>query len=464
MLTIGIAVLAGRRAVAARVGIWLGGMLITAGFWYGRNLVHAVNPFPQIDKLGPIDLPGPDQGGFYPREPHKLSEYYNDPDIWQDFFFPVLDDRLGPAVAADPRFCGGRPGRGPDLGGKLADAAARDHRHRRRSRLRLHAADRLRGAWASRPGSTPTCATSRPPLVIGLVLLPLVPALRRRPWPWVADRRLGLLVLQGTFRLDSGGGFPIDPSPSWDFGHLDESLELAILLVGVPAGLVAAARAGVRRWVLVGVGCAALVVAVVLGRHPAGAVPRRPLPGQRRPAARGRLPLDPGVDARSRSSASETTDSRIGVVGRASAFGQYFFYGDDLSNHVQYLGEELRRGTFRQIAQCSSCAARSTRATTTTSWSRPASAARQASRPRSSGSAVTRQRSRSSGPGVPPGTSVTSPGSSSSSGELDPSTCAAAERDFRKAKAQERTAKQAEFAALERSLGEDLDEDGTVGR
>ena len=41
-----------------------------------------------------------------------------------------------------------------------------------------------------------------------------------------------------------------------------------------------------------------------------------------------------------------------GWSGRASAFGQYFFYGDDLSNHVQYLGNELRRGTFRQIDEC----------------------------------------------------------------------------------------------------------------
>ena len=59
---------------------------------------------------------------------------------------------------------------------------------------------------------------------------------------------------------------------------------------------------------------------------------------------------------------------------------------------------------------------------------------------------------------------MTWPGSSSSTGELDPSTCPAAERDFRKAKAREQTAKAAEFAALERSLGEDLDEDGEVGR
>ena len=29
------------------------------------------------------------------------------------------------------------------------------------------------------------------------------------------------------------------------------------------------------------------------------------------------------------------------MVGRASAFGQYFFYGNDLSNHVQYVGQVL---------------------------------------------------------------------------------------------------------------------------
>ena len=96
VLTIGIAVLAGRRQWPRAMGIWLGGMLITAGFWYGRNIWHAVNPFPQIDKLGPINLPGPDQADFYPRQPHSLSEYYNDTGVWDQFFFPVLEKRLGP--------------------------------------------------------------------------------------------------------------------------------------------------------------------------------------------------------------------------------------------------------------------------------------------------------------------------------------------------------------------------------
>jgi hypothetical protein len=47
-------------------------------------------------------------------------------------------------------------------------------------------------------------------------------------------------------------------------------------------------------------------------------------------------------------------DKRIGISGRATAFGQYFFYGGDLSepNYVQYIGEELRRGTFRPINVC----------------------------------------------------------------------------------------------------------------
>src|SRR4051794_3766536 len=95
-LTIGVAILGGRRHWLRALGIWLGGMLITSGFWYGRNFVEALNPFPQIDKLGPINLPGPDQLALYPRQPHSLSEYYNDPGVWHDKLFPVLHDRLGP--------------------------------------------------------------------------------------------------------------------------------------------------------------------------------------------------------------------------------------------------------------------------------------------------------------------------------------------------------------------------------
>jgi len=96
VLTILIVYLAWPRHWLRALGIWLGGMLVTSGFWYGRNIIHAVWPFPQIDKFGPIDLPGPQQIALYPRAPHSLSEYWNDPRVWDYKLFPVLDDRLGP--------------------------------------------------------------------------------------------------------------------------------------------------------------------------------------------------------------------------------------------------------------------------------------------------------------------------------------------------------------------------------
>ena len=48
----------------------------------------------------------------------------------------------------------------------------------------------------------------------------------------------------------------------------------------------------------------------------------------------------------------KASHERIGVVGRASAFGQYFFYGTDLTNHVQYIGTQLNHGTYRPINSC----------------------------------------------------------------------------------------------------------------
>ena len=349
-LTLGVAYLGGREGWWKALGFWLGGMLVTAGFWYGRNFFFALNPFPQIEKIGPINLPGPDQGGFYPREPHSLSEYYNDPGVWADYFFPPLKDGLGPLwplifafVAAGLVFALFRGG------SKL---------------MRVLAATGIFAAIAY--VFTPLTASGglgqptgfeanlryvAPAMIIGLTITPLVPALRRRPWPWILIGVFGLFILQGTLRFSITGGFDIDASPSWNYGHLDESIELALLLVAVPALIVAGARAGIGRWVLTAFGVAALALTIVIGD-----TQREEFLEERYEAS-----VAPVLEAGFRSTpewkplqvfGKRTSDSRIGVVGRASAFGQYFFYGDDLSNHVQYLGEELRRGTFRQIDNC----------------------------------------------------------------------------------------------------------------
>jgi hypothetical protein len=348
-LTIGLAVLAGRGRWIHAMSIWLGAMFLTGGFWYLRNLWHSLNPFPQIDKVAGFNLPGPDQPGFYPREPHSLVEYYNDPTVWKAYFFPILDDRLGPLWLPILIFAFG----GLALGVFWA----------RSSLLRLLAITGLFAGIAY--GFTPLTASGgigqptgfdanlryvAPALIIGFTIVPLIPRFRRNPWPWAMIAFFGLLIVQGNLRPQLEW-FPLQTSTSWRFGHYDQSLLLALLVVGVPAGLVYAARAGVRRSLLIGATALALVVVVALGRSQQDVYLED----------RYRANVAPELGSGFRSTpewtplqifAKESEDLRIGVVGRASAFGQYFFYGDDLSNHVQYLGRELRRGTYRQIDRC----------------------------------------------------------------------------------------------------------------
>jgi len=67
--------------------------LAGGGYWYLRNLVHAGNPLPWIDSIGPISLPAPDQalGG---REDHSVLSYLADGAVWSDWFLPGMRDGL----------------------------------------------------------------------------------------------------------------------------------------------------------------------------------------------------------------------------------------------------------------------------------------------------------------------------------------------------------------------------------
>jgi hypothetical protein len=337
--TVGVAILGGRQHWLRALGVWLGGMVITCGFWYGRNFVYALNPFPQIDKLGPINLPGPDQLKLYPRPPHKLSEYYNDPLVWTHKLTPVLHERLGPLwpvilavviVALVWALVRGGSAlmRILAVTGMVAGIAY------------VFTPLTASGGPYDPSGFDANLRYGAPVLTVGFLLLPLIPWVRHAKRPWILIGLFTVLLIQGTVTQSN-----------WEFKHHLASVGLAFLIVGVPALIVAGLRQGVSRVALVSLGLVAAITAVALGRvredyyldHRYVTAARPPLSGGFRATPQWQPLQDWGRRA---------SDERIGVVGRASAFGQYFFYGNDLSNHVQYVGTRLRRGTFRPIISC----------------------------------------------------------------------------------------------------------------
>ena len=179
-----------------------------------------------------------------------------------------------------------------------------------------------------------------PVLIVGFLLLPLIPWFRHGNRPWILIALFSVLLIQGTVT-----------QANWEFEHHLASVALAFLIVGVPALLVAGARRRVPVVALAVFGLVMAITAVALGRvrenyyldHRYVTASRPPLEGGFRSTPEWQPLQDWG---------RKQSDERIGVVGRASAFGQYFFYGTDLSNHVQYVGQELRRGTFRPIVNC----------------------------------------------------------------------------------------------------------------
>ncbi|HMA27003.1 MAG TPA: hypothetical protein VKO62_05160, partial [Solirubrobacterales bacterium] len=253
-LTIGVAILGGRQHWLRALGIWLGGMVISCGFWYGRNFVYALNPFPQIHKIGPIHLPGPDQLALYPRPPHSLSEYYNDPKIWHLKLFPVLHDRLGPlwpvilavvVLALVWAFFRGGSAlmRILAVTGMVAGVAY------------IFTPLTASGSLGDPSGFDANLRYVAPVLTVGFLLLPLIPWIRHGNRPWILIGLFTVLLIQGTVT-----------QANWQFPHHLASIGLAFLIVGVPALIVAGFRRQLNPVGLVAFGLIALIVAVALGR------------------------------------------------------------------------------------------------------------------------------------------------------------------------------------------------------
>lgn len=297
------------RAFAASALATLAG----GGYWYLRNLAHTGNPLPWIHHLGPITLPAPEQalGG---REAHSVLGYLTDGAVWSDWFLPGLHHGLwllwplllaaafAGLLLAALQFRGSfrpydvqkEPRNG---GGTLALAGL------------VGLASAL--AWliaptsASGPEGVPRGFESglrylAPALILGLALLPTVPPLR--------------------LRLVSLGG----ALPSF-VPHSDTNKRSASSWWG-------------KRWVAGAV--ALLIILAVAAGYP---IQRHYLEGRYKDPTFSA----PGLNAAFAWS-RDVSDARIATTSTR----QYPLFGADLSNHVQYLGQELPHGGFEAPSTC----------------------------------------------------------------------------------------------------------------
>jgi hypothetical protein len=337
LLTLGvIAVCAGYRVRATAV--WVLSSLVTGGFWFARNLIHAGNPLPWI-KAGP--LPGPDQADINIREPHNVAHYLLPPDggVIRHHLVPGLHESFGdlwPLVLAVV------------IGGfLLAIFRGRTPMIRMLGIVALLSglAYLVTPLTAAGPEGDPTAFTTNlryasPAIALGAMLLGVdAGLLKPRVQPWLLGGLVVLLLVQAVPVWDLTGHL-------WTRHFLLGAIGLAIFLILVPVGLTIARQRGASP-ALVGLGAVvalALVVAIgwpksddyVKDRYQASTAPKD-FPVGMKAALAWFNRTDPH-------------DSRIAVVGGRPGFKQYVFYGDDLSNHVQYVAHHGPHGAYTPIA------------------------------------------------------------------------------------------------------------------
>jgi hypothetical protein len=353
---------AGRRWAAG--GWWFAAAFAGGGYWYLRNLVAAGNPLPQLESIDPISLPHPEQlqSG---RPDFSVAHYATDTGVWSEYFGPELHEAFGllwPLVLA-----------GAIGGALLALLRGRQRIVRWMGGVALFGLLAYlftpltaAGAEGAPEGFGINLRYAVPAMLAGLALLPIalprflpaggavagVPhsagAKRRAHGGGRRDRTRGQgawwLLLAGltfvfvvTDRLDAVARDP-DRLFAW---------ALALLLVVVPAALLAARSWGGSRRALAA-SLALLAVAIAAIGYPLqreyledrfrNVDPATAIPG---------MQLDPAYRW-----ARAVRDARIGLVGTTAGFLGYGFYGTDLSNEVQYIGEEGSHGAFNAIPDC----------------------------------------------------------------------------------------------------------------
>jgi hypothetical protein len=348
-LTIAVVAMAppGRRW--ASFGWWFVPALLGGGYWYLRNLIVAGNPLPQATSIGPISLPHPErlQEG---RPNFNIVHYATDTGVWRGYFEPGLHQAFGalwPLVIA-AAIAGGLLAllRGHDAVVRWAGAVAL-------LGLVAYVFTPLSaaGAEGAPVGFGINIRYVIPPLLLGVVLLPVRPWLSGRVaaargrtsgiWPQWSLEEWALLVGLLLLLLITDRSDAALRDPARTFG-----IPLALIAVVIPAGLLLARARGAARGVVLG-GFAALALLVLALGYPL-----------QRHYLRDRFDSSseiPGLQLDSAYQwANGKQDARIGLAGTTAEFLQYGFYGPDLSNHVVVLGEKGPHGAFNAPPTCQS--------------------------------------------------------------------------------------------------------------
>ena len=174
-----------------------------------------------------------------------------------------------------------------------------------------------------------------PALALGLALVPLEPKLtpERARLPLLAGGAVAMLVTS----LYSDSAY-IWSEP---FASIPIAALIGIAFIGLPVGLALLGRRSVA--LAAAAGAAAALVAGGVGWERSDDY----LDARYTGAEDLRFQLDDVA-----AWAKDTSAERIGVAGLSGAYNQYILYGDELSNHVQYLGRDLPAGDFRTIERC----------------------------------------------------------------------------------------------------------------
>lgn len=317
---------------------WVLGLatFVTGAYWYVRAAIKTGgNPIPTTG-FGPLHLPRPDQMPLDPRPRFAVAHYLTEPTIYRKWFFPQLDNALGPlwpliliiAVAA------------------AVYVAVRS----RNVILRVVAVGALATAVvyiftpltaAGQEGSPTGFFTNTrylmPGLVLAMILVPIARPLRapdRRAWQT-------LLFLTGVYVIT------VLTTPRWYPGYIVGTVFLTAALVWAPAGLgFARSRRVLSRAAIAAVAAAVVLLAVVLGRAQEVQYYNKHY----------RIVdhfLQDGGPKQAYTFARGLEDKRIGIAGSGEIFfGQYGFYGRNLNNYVQYIGVPGTHGTYRLATSC----------------------------------------------------------------------------------------------------------------